>query len=74
MIKKEKKKRILRFTTYYKLLNSHEKSDIKKIICERCEFKGSTFYYKMNNLNYSGPEIEIIETIINQHKDGITKL
>jgi hypothetical protein len=68
MIEKQKKKRILRFTTYYKLLKPRDKSQIKSIICDKCEFKGSTFYYKLNNLNYSGLEIEIIETIVNNYK------
>jgi hypothetical protein len=65
-----KKKRIIRFITYYRLLPSGVKGQLKTLIEDACEFKGGTFGYKLKNGNYSELQLREIETIIQNHKDG----
>lgn len=65
-----KKKRIIRFITYYKLQKVRHRGKLRELICEACEYKGGTFDYKIENRNYSDLELTAIEKIIQDHKDG----
>ena len=65
-----KKKRIIRFITYYRLQPTKVKGKLRDLISESCEFKGGTFDYKMKNGNYKELQLIAIEKIIQDHKDG----
>ena len=65
-----RKQRILRFITYYRCIPSRERGKVRKLICEACEFKGGTFDYKVKHLNYFEWQLNAIERIIQDHKDG----
>jgi len=64
-----KKKRIIRFITYYRMLRVKPRGELRKLISDTCEYKGGTFDYKMNNQNYSELEINAIEKVIEDYKN-----
>jgi len=63
-----KKKRIIRFITYYRMLTVKPRGELRKLISDACEYKGGTFDYKMKNQNYSELEIDAIEKVIEEYK------
>lgn len=66
----EKKERIIRFITYYNCLKRSEKTVLKNAICNKCDFNGGTFNFRKENKKYSEAEIDAIELIVEQHKNG----
>ena len=66
ILQKKEKKRIMKFIGKYRQQEVKRKTEIKKSITNACGFSATTFHYKMKNLNYSKPEIDIIESIINE--------
>lgn len=68
---KQKKKRKITVISYYRLLKLKQKSQLKKIIMETCDWSESTFHYKMENQNFEKLEIEAIEKIISEFKTGV---
>lgn len=65
-----KKKRIIRFITYYRMQKVKHRGKLRELISAACEFKGGTFDYKMEHQNYSEFQLIAIEKIIQDHKDG----
>lgn len=66
----DKKERILRFITYYATQRKGEKTLLKNAICAKCDFNGGTFDFRKENQKYSEAEIDAIEIIIENHKNG----
>lgn len=66
----DKKERILMFITYYKLQKRKQKGVLIKAICDKCDFNGGTFAFRMEKQRYSEAEIDAIEIIIEKHKKG----
>ena len=68
MLTKEEKKRIMKFITYYRGLKTKKRGEIKKLISDECGFKGGTFYYKLDNMNYDRLQIAAIEKVVENYK------
>jgi len=68
---KQQKKRKITVISYYRLLKHKQKSQLKKLIMEVCDWSESTFHYKMENQNFEKLEIEATEKIINEFKTGV---
>lgn len=62
------KKRIMKCITHYRAQNKFQKAELIKEVIERCDFSRSTLFYKMTNMNWSRPEIDIFEAIIKEQK------
>lgn len=70
---KTQKKKIMKLITYYRGLKTKQKGELKAIIISECDFSESSFFYKMENLNYSKLEIGAIEKVIEKFKEDGTK-
>lgn len=67
-------KRIISVITYYHLQRWKERGKLRKLISEKCEFKGGTFDYRITKEIFSDLELDAIEKIIQDHKDGKIKV
>lgn len=68
-ITKADKKRIMKFIDYYRGLKNKLKSELRSRILFECDFAENTFYYKLDHMNYSRPQVDMIEKIYLKFKE-----
>ena len=66
----DRNERIIRFITYYATQKRGDKTILKNAICAKCDFNGGTFDFRKEKMKYSEAELDAIELIIKNHKNG----